>query len=178
MAHRHKNRCSTHFHYSDFILCGDAYNKSNIDNSPRENGSYEAISLLSAKLMDPIVGKFGSIILTSGFRSSLLLRHIKKRFAPRIDQHCALEKNSKGKLICQRAGAAADFYHQTVNSLDISKYIVSSLPFDRLYYYGDDKPLHVSYGPDHAHKISNMVFRAHKDRYYPRNISREDFLKL
>lgn len=178
MSFSHEQKCSTHYRYGDFISCGDAYRKSKIDNTPLEHGSFEAIGWLSSELMDPIFERFGAVILTSGFRSTNLLRHIEKRVAPRIDQHTALEKNSRGSLICSRKGAAVDFHHPTIDSLTLAKFIVAELPFDRLYYYGVARPLHVSYGPEHSRKISNMFFLDRKDRFYPRNVSNEDFLKL
>jgi hypothetical protein len=34
---------------------------------------------------------------------------------------------------------------------------VANLPFDRLYFYGDDRPLHLSYGPENARAAFAML---------------------
>jgi|GEM_PF-4659276 len=33
---------------------------------------------------------------------------------------------------------------------EIARYITANLAFDRLYFYGKDKPLHISTGPENA----------------------------
>jgi hypothetical protein len=40
--------------------------------------------------------------------------------------------------------------------MDVARFIVERLPFDRLYIYGSDRPLHVSVGPQQAGAIFEM----------------------
>jgi hypothetical protein len=61
------------------------------------------------------------------------------------DQHGAHEVNAKGKLVCSRRGAAADFIVEDENMYEVMKWIHENLLFDRMYYYGPDRPLHVSF---------------------------------
>jgi hypothetical protein len=37
------------------------------------------------------------------------------------------------------------------------RFIIYHTPFDRLYFYGDDLPVHVSVGPANNRKISRML---------------------
>ena len=39
----------------------------------------------------------------------------------------------------------------------VARWIVANTPFDRLYFSGDDLPLHVSYGPEQARQVVVMV---------------------
>ena len=72
--------------------------------------------------------------------------------APNLDQHAAMEVNSRSNRICKRDGAACDFYLAGYEQrMDIiAAYITEHLSFDRLYFYGKDRPIHVSIGPNPA----------------------------
>ena len=61
--------------------------------------------------------------------------------------------------------------------LEVAQWVVAHTPFDRLYFYGDDQPIHVSYGPNHDRQIVRMV-QTEAGRLVPRVTSREDFLAL
>jgi hypothetical protein len=39
----------------------------------------------------------------------------------------------------------------------VAQWIVQHTPFDRLYFYGDDRPLHVSCGPENKREIVLMM---------------------
>ena len=39
---------------------------------------------------------------------------------------------------------------------DLAKWITTNTKFDRLYFYGDKLPIHVSYSPDHSRQIVTM----------------------
>ncbi|WP_144384330.1 hypothetical protein [Photobacterium malacitanum] len=67
--------------------------------------------------------------------------------------------NSRGNPICKRGGLACDFIVKGFeeNMGIIAKYIVQNLPFDRIYFYGNNKPLHVSIGPDNSQFIQYML---------------------
>jgi len=44
-----------------------------------------------------------------------------------------------------------------MSSLELAKWITTNTEFDRLYFYGDDLPVHVSYGPDQSRQIVAMT---------------------
>ena len=120
-----------------------------MENLPELPESYSAIYDLAVKILDPVIDYFGVIQLTYGFCSPQLAKEIPGRIAPSRDQHAACELNRRNNPICKRLGAAADFIVEYESMLEVAQWIVSNLPFDRLYYYGDDKPIHVSFGPNH-----------------------------
>lgn len=80
------------------------------------------------------------IRLSYGFCSHELGKHIKKRVAPKLDQHAAYELNSKKNLICPRLGAAVDFIVDDENMREVADWIAENMPYDRLYFYGEDRP--------------------------------------
>jgi hypothetical protein len=66
----------------------------------------------------------------------------------------ACETNSKDAYYCSRKGAACDLRFEGISSKKIVEFILQAkLPFDRLYFYGSDRPIHISYGPDHTRYI-------------------------
>src|SRR5690606_19112863 len=89
-----------------------------------------------------IEDSFGKVSITYGFTSPELLRHILKHspgdMAPEIVQHASMEFNTRGSRICKRDGASCDFYVEGYQQrMDvIARFIVNSLHFDRLYFYG------------------------------------------
>ncbi len=64
---------------------------------------------------------------------------------------------SRGLPICPRLGAAADFIVDDEDMLEVARWVVANTPFDRLYFYGSDLPIHVSFGPDHSRQVVRMV---------------------
>ena len=58
--------------------------------------------------------------------------------------------------------------------LEVAQWIVTNTPFDRLYFYGDDLPLHVSYGPEQSRQIVTMTL-GKSGRRIPRVVSVEKF---
>ncbi|GGA93401.1 hypothetical protein [Agarivorans gilvus] len=112
---------------------------------------------LSSAVLTPIAQKLGSVVITYDFTSHPLLRYILNNkpsdMAPKLDQHAAMELNSQGKRICKRDGAACDFYvlgYETKMN-EVARFIVNQLNFDRLYFYGKDRPIHLSIGPENTH---------------------------
>ena len=151
--------CSKHFQFEDIYQCGETWKKihKEIDNLPKQQETFEAIKKLCQLILDPIQDKFGTITLTYGFASLELTQKIKNRIYPLTDQHAGYEKKSNGEYICNRLGQAVDFKIDNVDSLLIARWIVDQqLPFDRMYYYGALKPIHISYGPDHKRQIIKM----------------------
>ncbi|UXI00770.1 hypothetical protein [Photobacterium sp. TY1-4] len=119
--------------------------------------SLAQLEQLCADILSPIEQKFGRISITYGFTSAEFLRHILKHspgdMAPEIDQHASMERNTRGNRICKRDGASCDFYVEDYRQKmdEIANFIVNTLPFDRLYFYGKDKPIHISIGPEQSH---------------------------
>ncbi len=135
-----------------------------IDRHPNFDGenlanskSTKQLQNLTDSILVPLQERFGSVQITYGFTGHSLLRYIQKNspgdIAPYIDQHASMELNSKGNRICKRDGAACDFYVKGYeNRMDeVANYICKNLEFDRLYFYGKDRPIHISIGPDNLH---------------------------
>lgn len=171
------DKCSKHIRWQDLINCGETQATTGIENLPKERQSWEALAELAQKILDPVTNEFGQIELTFGFCSPELYKAIPRGTSAKHDQHHAHEINKRGNLFCDRRGAAVDFRSECVSSLIIAKWIVSTLPFDRLYFYGDDRPVHVSYRPDHTRQI--VIMRQSEkfpDRKIPSVMSLKKFL--
>lgn len=144
-------------HYCSFDLC-----------LPKNHESHFAITKLNQEVLVPVKRHFGidKFKLAYGYYNSrnYLSELIKKdpetgepyaKVMPAVDQHIAMERNSKGKLICKHEGAACDFKIEGVSSSDVVDYIVNSdLPFDTIFVYiphyglrARNLPIHVSFGP-------------------------------
>ena len=169
------DKCSKYFTYIDFIECSDTQKKVKVDNSPKELATYEAISYLAKTIMDPIVEQLGQPQITYGFCSHNLQKHIKKSVAPSLDQHSGSEKNSKGNLICPRRGMAVDFKIENIKTDLVAQYIVEHLEFDRLYFYGSDRPLHVSATAEKARRAI-VVFNTSNRGRTPKTLTHQQFL--
>jgi hypothetical protein len=58
--------------------------------------------------------------------------------------------DSRRDRFANRLGAACDFRILDLPSNDLVDWIVAQkLPFDSLYFYGANRPIHISYGPKH-----------------------------
>jgi hypothetical protein len=144
-----------------FCMVSETYqrHRDEIDPYPWQPESIEAIASLFTHLLDPVIDHFGSerFILTYGFCSVDLKKILEKgrnQTCCKIDQHCAHELNTAGKLICHRLGAAADFRIVGMQSDRLVQWIQQvELPFDSIYYYGCDRSIHISYGPQHKRFI-------------------------
>jgi len=95
--------------------------------------------------------------LTYGFCSPELAKHINGRIAPKLDQHAAHERNRLGNPICERLGAAVDFLVEDEDMLEVAKWIGENIPFPRLYVYGPERPIHISYGPQRMRQVTFML---------------------
>ncbi|MCF7970009.1 MAG: hypothetical protein K9L22_02450 [Methylococcaceae bacterium] len=173
------NYCSKHFKYLDFIDCGETQEKNQLVNSPKDPRTIAAIESLATGILDPVVEQFGELKLTYGLCANDLLLQIKKRpspgIAPQLDQHAGYEVNSKNKRICQRDGFACDFYALNTDSLAVAKWIVMHLPFDRLYFYGKNRPIHISIAPENSFAIT-LLEQSPTERRIPKNIKKAQFL--
>lgn len=152
--------CGRHFVYRDLVECGETYHREAttcpIDNLPRDPGTLEALGEVCRLLLDPVVDAFGAVRLTYGFASPRLTRRIKGRIAPELDQHAGCERGRSGGLVCGRGGVAVDFLVPGVGGDDLARWVIEHAPFDRLYYYGADRPIHVSVGPEQRRDVVLM----------------------
>lgn len=168
--------CGPHFTYRDLIECGETWRRTRVDNRPMLPESYNALHALATNLLAPIIDYFGMIKLTYGFAGPLLTVHINSRIAPALDQHAASELNSRGKLICPRKGAAVDFIVDDEDMLNVAKWIVEEVPFDRMYIYGPARPIHLSYGPEHSRQVTVMSLGA--KGLYPKTMKLNAFRRF
>jgi hypothetical protein len=140
--------CGRHFSFRQLIECGHTWERTRPDNSPKSPDTYNALLELATNILDPVIEYFGGIKLTYGFASPALTALIKRDIAPKVDQHSACEVGSRGGTICTRKGAAVDFLVEDEDMREVAQWIAANCQFDRLYLYGHDRPVHVSYGPD------------------------------
>ena len=160
--------CSKFFKYRDLIECGETQETHSLQNLPVELKSYEAIRDLALNILDPVVEKFGHIKLTYGFSSLELLKKIPSRISPGNDQHAAHERRRTGRFVCPRLGAACDFKIENADMRWVAEWVYFNTPVDRLYFYGKDRPIHVSYSLSRAHQFVEMLRR--QDRLIPKVI--------
>lgn len=179
--------CSKHFTYRQLIECGETWQLSSIDNRPLDTQSWQALADLATHILDPIYERFSTLKITYGFCSPSLAAARKKlakergvlpSIYPTLDQHSCFEKNRKGEIICSRGGAACDFHVPDTSSLAVTTWIIKHLPFDRLYFYGDNNPIHISYNSDARSAIICMMTpKANGQGYIPRSLTPERFLE-
>jgi DNA phosphorothioation-associated putative methyltransferase len=149
--------CGRYLTYRQLIECGETQQTTGLSNHPKQPDSYTALYELAVNVLDPVIDYFGMIHLTYGFCSHELGKHIKKRVAPKLDQHAAHERNSKSNLICPRLGAAVDFIVEDENMREVADWIAENTPFDRLYFYGENRPIHVSFSAEPKGETIDLV---------------------
>jgi DNA phosphorothioation-associated putative methyltransferase len=170
--------CGANFKYRDFIECGQTQKRLGVSNVPLNPKTYNSISKLALEVLDPVIDYFGSIVLTYGFSSSELSKKINSNIAPKIDQHSGHECNRLGNPICDRLGIACDFVVEDESMLEVARWVVSHTNFDRLYFYGDDRPIHVSSGPENSKQVTLMLLSKTSNRRIPRSMTVAQFLEL
>jgi len=179
MSEDSETYCSAHFSYDDFLHCSETYQATRVDNLPLTAATYGFIRQLANDILEPCFERFGSLQITYGFCGHDLSRAIRKRnggIYPPLDQHAGMELKATGGLICPRGGMAADFHCLPVSSLEVAKFIVEKLPFDRLYFYGEGRPVHVSVNDQLTTQI--ILMQKARTKVVPRRISKRDFLLL
>jgi hypothetical protein len=157
---------------NEFCTCTNTYQKykDNIDPFPKNPETITAIQNLNKFIIDPIIDYFSQdkFWLTYGFCSPDLKRFLTKkdpetgikngRVAPSRDRHMSHEINRNGKYYCKRLGAACDFLITDVSSDRVVDWILfQKLPFDSLYFYGNERPIHISYGEQHRRDIWTFI---------------------
>ncbi|MFQ2517993.1 hypothetical protein ACK32E_19405 [Aeromonas caviae] len=165
--------CSNYFTFEMLFHCGETWQQMQCENVPEQEASWLAYQALAQKLLDPLVEQFGMPILTFGFCGHRLRRAIQgkpqPRIAPRLDQHAACELNRHGQLICHRQGAAIDLIYPARSSAQIANWLACHTPFDRLYFYGSERPLHLTHGPEQSRTMTQLI--EHQGRRLPRQLS-------
>lgn len=150
--------CSRYFQYQDLLYCGETWQLHRPDNKPLQPQSWLDLAALANILLDPITEHFGRPVLTYAFAGPELQRLIQQKsrpqIAPQLDQHAASELNCNGKLICLRGGAAVDFYVTDLSSWQLALWVAQKLPFDRMYLYGANRPIHLSFHQEPKRQIT------------------------
>lgn len=154
-------QCSRHFRFRDLIECGETWHRLTPSQRlgvlwPQQDQSWRNLQALAVHILDPLVDAFGPLVLTYGFAPPGLTRHIPGRIAPKLDQHAAAELRKDGKPICDRGGAAVDFYIAGRRANDLVGWMLGRLPVDRVYYFGDTRPLHVSWSPNPTQSVVDL----------------------
>lgn len=152
-----EQRCGQYLTFKDLIHCGETQAKLGIPNLPLNPDTYNALYALSTVVLDSVIDYFGAIRFTYGFCSSALAGKINSRTSPKLDQHASHECNKQGRPICGRLGAAVDFIIEDEDMIEVAQWIFENLQFDRLYLYGREKPLHISYSSTPARLVTFMV---------------------
>lgn len=161
--------CGKVFQYRHLVECGETWERLRINNVPQQPATYNALYELAVSVLDPVVEYFGGIRLTYGFASTALTKAIPRHIDPKVDQHASCELDARGSLVCPRRGAAVDFIVDDEDMRDVARWINEHCDFDRMYFYGSDRPLHVSVGPEALRSIYEMTEKA--GRRIPRKLS-------
>ena len=179
-----RDPCGEHFTYRDFVHCGETWHRlereapGSVPNVPVQPETYAAMREMCDRVLDPVIRAFEyPIELTYAFASPALTKHIRGRTNPTRDQHASCELNARGNPICSRLGFAVDFRIRDISSADVALFVVEGTDFDRLYYYGEDRPVHVSVGPESKGQIVQMLPGA-SGKLVPRVTAREKFVAL
>lgn len=150
-------KCGRYLTFRDLIECGETQAALHIENMPLEPESFNAIFDLASHVIDPVIDYFGMVKLTFGFCSPALASKINGRIAPKLDQHAAHERTRRGGHICDRLGAACDFLVEDEDMASVVEWIIVNVKFDRLYFYGSKRPIHISYSPTPARQVIDMI---------------------
>lgn len=156
--------------------------QSTIPNVPQSAASKMALEKLIVDILLPLQQKFKQLKITYGFTSLELKKHISrnspKGTAPELDQHSCFELNDNGKMICSRGGAACDFLIEQYSMTEVVKYIVNNLLFDRLYFYGSNRPIHISINDEPLRHLQLMNVSASGRRHPGKKAKGEDSIRL
>ena len=166
MTAKHLGRYLT---LEEFCTCTQTYRKyaDQIDPFPKNwDETIPALEALCEYIIDPVIDEFGRerFRLTYGFCSSDLKQWLAKKdpvtgvkhgkVSPNLDQHMAYEVNRNGRYYCPRLGAACDFRIMDLPSDALVEWILArGLPFDSLYFYGAERSIHISYGPQRKQDV-------------------------
>jgi len=179
MASKAKDFCSENFNFEDFLSCSETFQNVLVENVPSLEATYEFIRKLANDILEPCLSEFGNLKLTYGYCGKDLSRAIKNGnggIYPPLDQHAGMELNEVGGLICSRGGMAADFHCLPSPSLQVAKFVVGMLPFDRLYFYGNNRPIHVSVNAEPSKQI--VLMKKMNTKVVPKRMTVDAFPSL
>jgi hypothetical protein len=149
--------CGRYLRFRDLIEAGETWHRVRVPNLPQQRGTVAALQQLGYDILDPVIEEFGRVEITYAFASWELTRHVTGRIDPSRDQHSGHELRPNGEPICVRLGQAADFRVPGLCSGALAAWIGGNRPFDRLYFYGTDRPVHVSIGPKETRAVISML---------------------
>lgn len=136
-----------------------------IANRPQQPETWGAIAAMQRDLLGPMEERYGLVELTYGFAGLELIKAINARaeeggwlpnIHPKGDQHAGHELNTRGNRICDRDGIAVDLRVPGTSSEDVAQWVIETLPFDRIYIYGPDRPFHLSWAPE-ASRVGQVI---------------------
>lgn len=158
-----------HLTLRDFCTCTNTYKRFADQINPYPQNPEETIPSLAAlceHILDPIISEFGiaRFKLTYGLCSPDLKKWLAKKdpvtgikygmTTPEGDQHMSHERNRNGRHFCARLGASCDFRVIDLPSDELVTWIITKrLPFDAIYFYGPERPIHISHGPENKRYI-------------------------
>lgn len=149
--------CGANLTYRDLIECGETQARTGLLNRPKEPDTYTALYELAKCVLDPVIDYYGMVTLTYGFCSQELQKGIKGQIAPELDQHAGHERKRTGKPICERLGAACDFLVEDEDMEEVAYWVFENTGVDRVYFYGKDRPIHVSYSSTPTRQLVAML---------------------
>jgi len=148
--------CSKHFAFRDFVQCGETWEmcSDEVPNLPLRHETWRGIRGLACEVLDSVIDQFGALQLTYAFSSPALSKRIPSRICPSLDQHAGYEVHSgTGRTICGRGGQAVDIGVPCLASGVLVKWLFHNTPFDRIYFYGSARPVHVSWSPNPSRQV-------------------------
>jgi hypothetical protein len=163
-----ERQLSSNFSAADLCCAGETWERTRIWNEPLQQASWDALIAMCELILEPVTEHFGRPVITYGFASPELFKHIPWNTTKRLDQHVSCELNRNGVPHCARLGAAVDISVAGISTREIATWIADKLPFDRIYYYNFDRPLHVSIGPQNNRALVQMIPRENR-LFVPRN---------
>jgi hypothetical protein len=167
--------CGRHFRFRQFFECSETWDETSeampFENIPLQLASFDAIRTLCQKVLDPLyeyvstLEGFSGLRLTYAFVTDELDKRVRKRntypnTTRHSDQHAGCEFNGDGQPICDRFGQAVDLICPGISSASVAGWASQNTQFDRLYFYDEKRPFHISVGPDNARQI--IVMRPRK----------------
>jgi DNA phosphorothioation-associated putative methyltransferase len=170
--------CGAHFTFRDFVECGETQSQTGTSNTPLQAGTYNSLHQLAVEILDPTIDYFGAIHLTYGFCSASLSKKIPAKIAPSLDQHAAHECSQRGKPVCERLGAAVDFHIEDEDMLEVAKWIATHCRFDRIYFYGRSRPIHVSTSAAPVAQATVMLPKTSGGNAVPKTMSVAQFINF
>ncbi|MCO6415209.1 hypothetical protein JYK14_03335 [Siccirubricoccus sp. KC 17139] len=149
--------CGRFLRLRDLVEAGETWQRTRVPNLPERPETILSMHKLAEEILDPVIAEFGPLEVTYGFSSRALARMVPGRIDPTRDQHAGHELKEDGTPICSRLGQAADFRIEGICSGQIAHWIVNRRTFDRMYFYGADRPLHISIGPEEKRALVTML---------------------